>query len=290
MDSFICHVPEVVDSPVLFNSPHSGRLYDRCFLRQTLLSWQEIRLSEDCYVDKFLNSAPRYGSVFVEATFPRAFVDVNRSSNEMDPKIIKGLNSTIHSPKVSAGLGVIPRVVGNGLDIYKSKISYQEAENRLRNYYFPYHKKLRELIEKAVQKFGLSIVFDFHSMPHSSIKDCKEKVSEVPQIVLGDCYGSSCDSELFEKAYEVFVAGGFRVERNSPFSGGFITKNYGSPVEKVHVIQVEIDKSLYMNEEDFRLHSGYEDLRLRLNSIVKSLSCIQKPKRMVHEITSLSYL
>ena len=156
--AYNCHLPKIINSPIIFNSPHSGRLYESKFLKETKLSWDEIRLSEDCYVDNLLDFVTEFGCVLMEATFPRAFVDVNRSSREMDPKIIKGLKKTLITPRIAAGLGVIPRLVGNGKEIYKKKISLTEANYRLKNYYFPYHEKLKDIIDKSIQKFGLSVL------------------------------------------------------------------------------------------------------------------------------------
>ena len=281
MSSVICHMPKVVNSPVLFNSPHSGRLYESRFLMQTQLNWPEIRLSEDCYVDKLLDGATDFGSILIEATFPRAFVDVNRSFQEMDPTIIKGLKKEPISPRIAAGLGVIPRVVGNGIEIYKKKITAVEANYRLKNYYFPYHDKLCALIEKTVQKFGFSILFDFHSMPRNSIQNGRKNTSSLPQIVLGDCFGASCHPSLVKKVHNLFVCAGLRVEMNSPFSGGYITKNYGSPRENVHVIQVEIDRSLYINEGTFKPHKGYKDLKERLAIVIESLCNLRNLQKLM---------
>ena len=287
---FVCHRPKLFDTPIIYNSPHSGRIYNSSFLGHSVLSFNEIRVSEDYYVDQLFQSATENGAFLLEACFPRSFVDVNRSPSELDQKLIAELSSTIMSPRTSAGLGVIPRIVGDGIEIYSEKLSLEEVKIRLNSYYYPYHRQLKKLIGHALEHFGTAILLDVHSMPHACLENFSDDKTQLPQIVIGDCFGSSCSPSFSQEVFDIFESEGFKVVRNSPFSGGFITKNYGSPVEKVHVIQVEIDKSLYMNEEDFRLHSGYEDLRLRLDAIVKSLSCMQKPKRMVHEITSLPYL
>ena len=275
---FICHKPSNGHSPTIFNSPHSGRKYSRHFLSQSVLNLDRIRLSEDFYVDKFLEPAVEFGSVFLEACFPRSFIDVNRSSKELDEKLIYNLEKTSANPRTLAGLGVVPRVVGSGLDIYQTKMPLNEVEYRLNSYYFPYHKKLRQVIDQSVAKFGYAILFDFHSMPHSCINYSSKRKSFIPQVVLGDCFGASCEGELSEKVFNLFCAAGFRVEMNNPFSGGFITKNYGVPKENVQAIQVEIDRSLYMNETDYTLHSGYLNLKEKLRSVIYELSNVKKIK------------
>ena len=115
-------------------------------------------------------------------------------------------------------------------------------------------------------------------MPHSCINYSSKRKSVIPQVVLGDCFGASCEGELSEKVFNLFCAAGFRVEMNNPFSGGFITKNYGVPKENVQAIQVEIDRSLYMNETDYTLHSGYFNLKERLRNVIYELSNVKKIK------------
>ena len=270
--SFICHNPITGISPIVFSSPHSGRQYSGSFLNQSTLSFDKIRLSEDFYVDKLLEPVAEYGAVFLEACFPRSFVDVNRSSMELDQKLISGLQEISTNPRTLAGLGVIPRVVGSGLELYRTKISIDEVERRLNKYYFPYHQKLKSIIRQSIKTFGFTIIFDFHSMPHSCVSHSQTKGSFIPQVVLGDCFGTSCDVALSKKVFEIFDNAGLRVEMNKPFSGGFITKNYGMPKKNIHTIQVEIDRSLYINEKDYSLHSGYLDLKEQLRTVIYKLS------------------
>lgn len=280
---FIHHKPTIVSSPVIFNSPHSGRQYSKVFLTQSGLSFDKIRLSEDFYVDTLLRPVTDCGSVLLEACFPRAFVDVNRAATELDQELIKNIKKVTKTIKTSVGLGVIPRVVGSGLEIYQKKISLKEAEARLKNYYFPYHQKLKQVIAQSHSSFGVAILFDFHSMPHSCINRPKIKDSLRPQVVLGDCFGTSCDAILSKKVFDIFSNEGFQVEMNNPFSGGFITKNYGKPKENVHAIQVEIDRKLYMNETDCTLHVGYLDLKKKIQNIIFELSRIMSSKNSLLE-------
>jgi N-formylglutamate deformylase len=246
------------------------------FLSQSALSFGKIRLSEDFYVDSLLEPVCDFGSVLLVACFPRSFVDVNRSPTELDPKLISNLDKPSINARTCAGLGVIPRVVGNGLEIYGTKISFSEVVSRLNNYYFPYHQKLKQLIDNTIDSFGFATLFDFHSMPHGCINQFSGKKSLTPEVVLGDCFGTSCDSRLSEKVLDIFSLAGFRVAMNNPFSGGFITKNYGMPKRNVQAIQVEIDRSIYMNENDFTLHSGYLELRKKLYHVTYELSRLKE--------------
>lgn len=275
---FIFHKPRFGCSPIIFNSPHSGRYYSKSFLSQSVLTFDRIRLSEDCYVESLLKPVVEFGSVLLEACFPRSFVDVNRSPDELDQKLISDAKESSENARTLAGLGVIPRIVGSGLEMYQSKISLNEVDYRLNNYYFPYHKKLRQVVDDTIDAFGFAVLFDFHSMPHSCINHSRNNKASMPQVVLGNCFGTSCDEKLSEKVFDIFSMVGFRVEMNNPFSGGFITKNYGTPKENIHTIQVEIDRSLYMNEANYTLHSGYSDLKKKLRKVICEISKIKKYK------------
>ena len=257
-------------------SPHSGRQYSRNFLNQSVLSFHKIRASEDFYVDELLKPVIEFGSLLLEARFPRSFVDLNRSPKELDEKLIMNIKETLINARTSAGLGVIPRVVGSGLEIYRTIICLNEVNFRLKNYYFPYHHELKKVINHSMATFGFVVLLDFHSMPHSCITNPRKQNSLLPQIVLGDCFGTSCDSTLSEKVFNIFSTVGFRVKMNDPFSGGFITKNYGTPKKNIHSIQIEIDRSLYMNETDHTLHSGYLDLKKKIKHVICEMSKIRK--------------
>ena len=272
---FICHKPRVGCSPIIFNSPHSGRYYSKSFLNQSVLTFDKIRLSEDFYVDSLLKPVVEFGSVLLEACFPRSFVDVNRSPMELDQKLIRNAKEGLTNARTLAGLGVIPRIVGCGLEMYRTKISLSEVDSRLNNYYYPYHRKLKQVVDDSISAFGFSILFDFHSMPHSCINHSRDNKSLMPQVVLGNRFGASCDEKLSEKIVDIFSTAGFRVEMNNPFSGGFITKNYGIPKENSHTIQVEIDRSLYMNEANYTLHSGHLDLKKKLRKVICEISKIK---------------
>ena len=280
---FICHEPRIQSSPVIFNSPHSGRRYSQDFLAQSILPLNSLRLSEDFYVDALLDTANDCGSILLEASFPRSYVDVNRAPTELDQSLISSLKASSTNAKTIAGLGVVPRVVGNGLEIYRTKISLLEVNFRLNNYYFPYHEKLKQLIDSTVTSFGFAILFDFHSMPHSCINFGGQNKLSLPQVILSDCFGTSCNDVLSEKVFDIFSTEGFNVEMNNPFSGGFITKNYGQPKENVQVIQVEIDRSLYIDEINYTFHSGYVDLKKKIRNVVYALSMLQEHKSTIFQ-------
>lgn len=263
----------------IFASPHSGRNYPWAFLNRSVLDERAIRSSEDAFVDHLVAEAPRHGAPLIAATAPRAYVDVNRGAEELDPALIRGVGRVAHNPRVSSGLGVIPRVVAGGRQIYRGKISLAEAEARLAEHWHPYHGKLQALIEESRAQFGHSLLIDVHSMPHEAVESLCRHREEKPEIVVGDRFGAAAASDIVERVEAVFREEGFKVARNTPFAGAYTAQAYGRPSRGSHVIQIEIDRSLYMDEAALRPNEGYSAMRRTMSRIVAELAAIGRPGR-----------
>ena len=274
-------MPARRDTGTIFASPHSGRDYPRVFLRRSVLNEHAIRSSEDAFVDQLVAAAPDHGAPLLAARAPRAFVDVNRGAEELDPALIRGVARSSHNPRVSSGLGVIPRVVGGGREIYRGKISYGEAQARLEEHWHPYHARLQALIEEARLLFGRSVLIDCHSMPHEAIESLCRHRREKPEIVVGDRYGAAADVEIVERIEAVFVAEGFKVARNTPFAGAYTAQTYGRPSRGSHVVQIEIDRALYMNETELRPNGNFDAMRRILSRVIAELAEIGRPDSTV---------
>ena len=266
--------PEKRTSCVVFASPHSGRDYPDSFLRSTVLDAKEIRSSEDAFVDQLFAIAPKFGAPLLKAGAPRAFIDLNRSAEELDPAVIEGVRRQGHNPRISSGLGVVPRVVANGRAIYRGKITMQEADRRIERYWKPYHAMLQTLLEGAQQYHGQAILIDCHSMPHEAMDGMSRGAKTRPDIVLGDRFGAAAGSTVMDQVEAAFASAGFNVVRNAPFAGAYIAQAYGRPSHNQHTIQVEIDRSLYMNERLIRPNADFESVRDRLRSVIEDVSSI----------------
>ena len=158
--AFVLKRPVRQAGPMIFASPHSGRDYPADFLASAVLDRQAIRSSEDAFVDHLFDAAPRHGAPLLAALAPRAFIDLNRAADELDPAVIEGIQRVPHNPRVSSGLGVIPRVVAGGRAIYRGKLSLAEAERRISRFWHPYHQALAELIEETRVTFGSAVLID----------------------------------------------------------------------------------------------------------------------------------
>lgn len=259
--------PERRTTSVVFASPHSGRDYPWTFLRKTVLDAHSIRTSEDAFVDKLFSHAPKFGAPFLTAGAPRAFVDLNRAPEELDPALFEGVTARGHNPRVASGLGVVPRVVAGGRAIYRGKLPVSEAERRLDTYWRPYHQMLTKLLDQSRAAFGEAILVDCHSMPHEAMDMAARGLVRRPEVVIGDRHGASASGAIVDRLEAAFTAAGLHVVRNVPFAGAYICQTYGRPSRGQHAIQIEIDRSIYMNEQMIRPNGNFEAFRRLLKGV-----------------------
>lgn len=259
--------------PVVLASPHSGRAYPADFLRQTHLDTAVLRRAEDAYVDELFALAAKSGVPMLKALYPRCFVDANREAYEVDPAMFEGAlpgHANTRSPRVAAGLGCLPRVAFDGQPLYRRRLPVAELERRLAWYYRPYHAALRRLIDETLERFGHCILVDCHSMPSNSPVGLGGKGGRV-DFVLGDNHGAACAPALIGLAESWLRVRGYRAVRNQPYAGGFTTQHYGAPGRGVHVLQVEINRALYMDEAGMSPHAGFSALSRHLAEFIEDV-------------------
>jgi N-formylglutamate amidohydrolase len=255
--------------PLVFNSPHSGRCYPPEFLAASCLDERAIRRSEDTYVEELFAPAAALGAPFLKANFPRAWLDVNREPYELDPKMFEGSLPTfanVRSVRVAGGLGTIARIVSESEEIYARPLTVEEALARIENVYKPYHRALRQLVAATHASFGFAVLIDCHSMP-SAVRGSQGRLR--PDIVLGDRYGTSCAGDLVDHAAHTLSRLGYTVSRNKPYAGGFITEHYGQPARNLHAVQIEVNRSLYMDERTLERTPGFARLSADLVKFVE---------------------
>ncbi len=268
------HLPGEQTVPFVFNSPHSGRYYPQDFLDATSLGKCEIRRSEDLLVDRLFAPVVRLGAPLMSAVYPRAYLDVNREPYELDPKMFSGRlpsYANVRSLRVAGGLGTIPRVVSDATNIYRRPLTVEEGLARIERIYRPYHDTLRRLLAQTHVAFGIAILIDCHSMP-SNIKGGPARLR--PDFVLGDRFGASCMPELTDCAAATLQRLGYTVVRNKPYAGGFITEHYGRPSRRLHALQIEVNRGLYMDEQRLEPHRGFQRLSSDLRVLAQSLMAL----------------
>ena len=267
---FEIRAPGAWTAPAIFNSPHSGRAYPAEFLRQTRLSPQALRKSEDCYIDELFAGCLLHGAPLLLAHVPRSYIDLNREPYELDPRMFSGelpgyINAT--SPRVAGGLGTVPRVVAEGEDIYRGRLPIAEALSRIGRIYRPYHRTLSALVEEVFAKNRSVLLVDCHSMPSSAANHISPATVPHVDVVLGDRFGASCSEAVTTYLEDLLRARGLRVLRNKPYAGGFITHSHGAPRAGRHALQIEINRALYIDETTLEKSKGFEPLRQTLTAV-----------------------
>jgi len=240
--------PDEQLTPVVFCSPHSGRIYPRAFLDASRLDAHTLRKSEDCYVDELFEPVVALGAPLLAARFPRAYLDVNREPYELDPELFTGRVpefANTQSARVVGGLGTIARIVADGEEIYRERLPIGAAFERIERLYRPFHAALADLLETTRKRFGIAVLIDCHSMPSASMAQAP---GGRPHFVLGDRFGASCDAKLTRFVRDVLQGSGYDVQINRPYAGGFITEYYGNPIRGVQSLQLEINRRLYIDE------------------------------------------
>lgn len=265
--------PDAPATPLIFSSPHSGRRYPAELLRMSRLDRHALRQSEDGYVDLLFAAAPQFGAPLLRALFPRAWVDVNRARDELDQRMFADplpTSADTRSTRVRAGLGVIPRIVADGQDIYDRKLKFFEARRRLTDCYDAYHRELAGLINESRARFGCAVLIDCHSMPSAGAVPFRDNERPL-DIVLGDRFGASCSGAITAAAEATLSGLGYHVSRNAPYAGGHVASAYGRPLEGVHVLQIEINRALYLDERRIARTEGFDKLRENLKVLMAEL-------------------
>jgi N-formylglutamate amidohydrolase len=256
-------------TPLVFSSPHSGRRYPLAFLDEVRVGLASLRRSEDAYVDELFAGAAQHGAPLLSAAIARAFVDLNRDEAELDPDMFHGFpngRQAATSPRVQAGLGVVPRIAGDGQDIYRGRLAFEEAERRLQTVHRPYHALLAQLVSEARSQFGCAILIDCHSMPSNA------RGPQNPDVVLGDRFGASCHPAVTALAEAALRKMGYKVARNAPFAGGHTTQSYGRPSRRVHALQIELNRSLYLDERTLVRTGGFLRVRADMARLAEALA------------------
>jgi len=258
-------------------SPHSGSTYPPDLLAASRLDPLSLRRSEDSYVDEIFAGAPALGAPLLKARFARAYLDPNREPFELDPAMFEDALPDFvnrHSPRVRVGLGTIARVVASGEEIYARKLRFAEALQRIERLYRPYHRALGQLVEATRNRFGFYVLLDCHSMPSTTLPARGNLARARVDIVLGDCHGTSCDPIVSDTAQRFLVDKGYAVVRNAPYAGGFTTTHYGKPGDGGHCLQIEIGRSLYMDERSYERKPFFVHLAKDMRDLAAALARI----------------
>ncbi|WP_211051088.1 N-formylglutamate amidohydrolase [Parasphingorhabdus halotolerans] len=233
--------------PVLLSVPHAGRVYPQAIMDNLAVPAKSLLRLEDRYADRLITGAVEAGFAAIVAHKPRAWIDLNRSCHEIDPEMVIGLSSKqVPKPsrKVRGGLGLVPRRLTGVGNLWHRKWSWESLERRIDTCHEPYHRHVSGILQKIRLKFGCAMLLDVHSMPPL---DHPDDQNSNPQIIIGDRFGRSAGSRFSELAMGHFSRAGLRSTLNHPYAGGYILERHSAPDNNIHAIQLEIDRSCYLD-------------------------------------------
>ncbi|MEM9569886.1 MAG: N-formylglutamate amidohydrolase [Pseudomonadota bacterium] len=269
VEAFTLRRDRNVRAPVIFASPHSGNIYPQEMRDLLCVPIVDLQRTEDAFVDELYLPSIDQGAILLSANYARGFVDLNRDSRELDASMFHdGLPRTagMPSPRVKAGLGCLPRVGASGREIYAAPMSKQAGQFRLVEVYDRYHQALQQQIEALKSDWSDIVIIDCHSMPSR-----QPGRSNLPDIVLGDRFGSSCSARLTSCVERFCRRAGLSVTRNAPYAGGYTTRRYGRPRRGIHVLQIEINRALYMNEVNVEKSAGFVQTREQVCRLIEDI-------------------
>lgn len=274
VSSLVRYVPGA--TALVLDSPHSGTRYPDDFAFACELDI--LRRAEDTHVEKLYDFAPALGVSWVEAFFPRSYLDANRDTTEVDVSLFDEAwpHPVSADPrvmgKVRLGKGLIWRTTDDGVPIYERKLSVAEVQARIAQCWGPYHAAVAQAIDAAHARHGYSIHINCHSMPAIASRNATDFPGEAhADFVVGDRDGATAASPLSQRICEHLRSFGYSVAYNHPYKGVELVRRYGAPQQQRHSIQLEINRKLYMDEETLVIHDGFADLKTSLQSLVKLL-------------------
>ena len=271
-DSYQLYQPEKGDLiPRVFDSPHSGLVLPDDFA--SIASIEQIKTGWDAFVDELWLPATSQGASLLAAQISRMYIDLNRAPNDIDPNLLaepwpEELKPSVYS---SRGMGLIRALAVPGQPMYKNLLSTSAVANRITQYYQPYHLCLMTLLAQLKQQFGQVWHIDCHSMKSRGNAMNIDHNQPRADIVIGDLDGTSADPEFSDLVAQSFRQAGYRVAVNYPYKGGYLTANYGKPKELQHSIQIEINRALYMNEQEFCRSASFDLLQADLQRVTQTV-------------------
>ena len=273
MDTFELRRPRSASLPLLFDSPHSGRVYPPDFGASAPLA--DLRRGEDAYVDELLAGCEELGVTLLLALYPRCYLDLNRALDDLDPGMLAGEWPEPLRPtqKSERGLGLIRRLVIPGVPVYDRLLTVSEVRSRISTVYRPYHSALTEMRAELLQRHGRIWHINWHSMKSVGNAMTPDGVgARRPDFVVGDLRGKSAHPSVTEAVVELLREQGYRVAVNDPYAGGLILEAMGDPKAEAHSVQIEMSRALYLNEVTVERTGRFEGLRDRLRAFTKNLA------------------
>ena len=249
--------------PVLLSIPHSGRDYQPTILTNAARGRRALELLEDPLVDRLAWRAIGAGFGAVIQPVPRAVIDCNRDEDELDPAAIAGIGPVPVGPRARHGLGLVPSRTHRDGALWRRPIDRAELARRIEQVHRPYHQALANGVEALKARHGEVLLLDCHSMPS------RRQVRA--DVVIGNRHGTSAAAWISNEAMRIVQGAGLKAVLNDPYAGGAIVARHGEPAEGVHALQLEIDRSLYLDRDSHRAGRGFDRIALLLEALATNL-------------------
>ncbi|MDM7954827.1 N-formylglutamate amidohydrolase [Blastomonas sp.] len=257
--------------PVLVAVPHAGRDYPDEILLNARVPQAVLERLEDRHVDMLAVGAAASGCATLVAHVARAWIDLNRAPSEIDPQMIVDAPRTAFaqpSAKVRGGLGLVPRRLADHGELWRKPWTRNSIATRVSSLHDPYHQALSEALASLRARFGCALLIDLHSMPPLR----PEGPGPVARIVVGDRYGRSAGASLCDLAVRALGQGGFEVALNHPYAGGYVLERHGRPARNIHALQIEVDRSLYLDASLSGQGEGLNDVQEAVAMLARTLA------------------
>ena len=271
-EAFIRHDPAGEAIPLVLDSPHSGIFYPDDFDHAPARAI--VRQAEDTHVATLWRAAPAYGATLLEARFPRAYIDPNRSLDDIDAELLADTWPVPLTPsrKTQQGIGLVWRVARDGMPMYARKLTSAEVAARIDRYWRPYHAELAAVLDARHGHFGAVWHLNCHSMPAVGDALADDPGRERADFVLGDREGTTCEPAFTQVVADTLRNLGYSVKINDPYKGVEIVRRHGRPHERRHSLQLEVKRTLYMDEETFEPGPGFARLEADLARLTSTLA------------------
>jgi len=271
-DAVLRHDPAVEAIALVLDSPHSGEWYPDDFDHEP--PRDIVRRAEDTHVARLWHAATAHGATLVEARFPRAYIDPNRSLADIDVDLLADAwpDPITPSRKTQQGIGLVWRLARGGTPMYARRLSSAEVRARIDRCWRPYHAMLDASIDQRHAAFGAVWHVNCHSMPAVGDALSDDPGRERADFVLGDRDGTTCEAAFTDLVAGAVRAMGYSVAINDPYKGVEIVRKHGRPHENRHSLQIEIKRTLYMDENTLVPNAGYAKLERDLATLSRTLA------------------
>lgn len=282
--AFELYGPDHPIAPVVLSVPHAGRDYDDALLRSARVTPDMLRRLEDRWADLLAHPLIERGYCVLVARAPRAMIDLNRHEREIDPAMVTAVPRDLPlqaSAKLRGGLGLIPRRLPGAYELWQRPIGWEEVRRRIDTIHRPYHATLTQMMRAARDAHGHAVLIDLHSMPPLPPSAAGQ---DAPGVVLGDRFGRAASARLMTLAEDVLAGHGIKTVQNHPYAGDHMIERHGRPVDDFYALQVEVDRSLYLNAALDQPGPGLRRVQTAITAMVEAIAC--EPPRAAYPMAA----